>query len=110
MEQRMESKEWKWGGSVTQSENGHVIRFLATSEQFHARSCARCAGLLVSDWCSDLANTGEHNAELLRCVQCGNRVDPVIVQNHLRLPVANDYVRRTHPELSASMKLPTKAA
>jgi hypothetical protein len=37
--------------------------------------------LLVNDWCHDLANTGEHNAEVLRCVQCGNRVDPVIVQN-----------------------------
>jgi hypothetical protein len=81
MEQRMESKEWKWGGTVTQSENGHVIRFLATIEEFYTRSCARCAGLLVNDWCYDLANTGEHNAEVLRCVQCGNRVDPVIEQN-----------------------------
>ena len=66
---------------MTQSGNGHVIRFLAASEQLYTRSCARCAGLLVNDWCHDLANTGEHNAEGFRCVQCGNRVDLVIVQN-----------------------------
>lgn len=110
MERWMESREATRGRIVPQGGNGHAIRSLTAREQFHTRSCARCAGLLVNDWCYDLANTGEHNAELLRCVQCGNRVDRVIVQNHLRLLVANDYVRRTQPELSASMKLPTKAA
>jgi hypothetical protein len=110
MERRMELTEATRGGTVPQGGNGHAIRSLPASEQFYTRSCARCAGLLVNDWCYDLANTGEHNAEVLRCVQCGNRVDPVIVQNQYRPPVANSPVRRMHPKLSASMELPTKAA
>ena len=110
MERRIESKEWKWGGTMTQSENGHAIRFLAASEQFDTRSCARCAGLLVSDWCYDLANSGEHDANVLRCVQCGHRVDPVILRNQIRPPVANDHARGVRPKRATSMDLPIKAA
>jgi hypothetical protein len=104
MERRMESREATRGG------NGHVVRFLPVREQFYTRSCARCAGLLVKEWCYDLDNSGEYNAEVLRCVQCGHRVDPVIVQNQIRLPVANDHVRRAQPKRSASMELLRKAA
>jgi Zn ribbon nucleic-acid-binding protein len=48
----------------------------------------------VNEWYYDLDNTGEHNVEILRCVQCGHRVDPVIVQNQIRPQVESQRVRR----------------
>jgi Zn ribbon nucleic-acid-binding protein len=82
----MEAKEPKWVGTMKQNENGYAIRFLAASAQFSTRSCARCAGLLVNEWYYDLDNIGEHNVEMLRCVQCGHRIDPVIVRNQILPP------------------------
>lgn len=41
----------------------------------------------MTEWYYDLHYTGEHKVEPLRCVQCGHRVDPVILQNQIRLPV-----------------------
>lgn len=44
--------------------------------------CARCGGLLVSDFCMDLlSSTGELEFAARRCVQCGEVVDPVIQRN-----------------------------
>ena len=44
--------------------------------------CTRCGGLMVSDFCMDLLNsTGELVFAAKRCVQCGDFVDPVILQN-----------------------------
>jgi hypothetical protein len=62
-------------------------RSLPASEQFSTKSCVRCAGLLVTEWSYDLQNPGRHNVEALRCVQCGNRIDPVILRNQIRLSV-----------------------
>jgi hypothetical protein len=53
-------------------------------------SCARCRGLLVSDWCYDLENSGESYVQVLRCVQCGHRIDPTIVKHQIRRPVSGD--------------------
>ena len=53
------------------------------SEQFFTRACARCSGLLVSEWCYDLYNPGAHRVETFRCVQCGYCIDPVILQNQI---------------------------
>ena len=68
---------------MNQNENGRSMRCLAASEQFSTKSCVRCAGLLVNDWSYYLENTGEHVYAVLRCVQCGHRVDPVILQNQI---------------------------
>ena len=84
MERRMKVKGLTCVGTVNHSRNGYAIGFLATSEQFYTRSCARCSGLLVHDWCYDLINNGEHTAEVFRCVQCGHRVDPVILWNQVQ--------------------------
>src|SRR5215813_13380267 len=81
MEQRMKARESACIVTVNHSGNGQAIDFPVINEQFYTRSCARCSGLLVHDWCYDLINTGEHNAEVLRCVQCGHRIDPVILRN-----------------------------
>jgi len=44
--------------------------------------CSRCGGLLVTEWCFDLFNDSGHlDIALQRCVQCGERVDPVILHN-----------------------------
>jgi Zn ribbon nucleic-acid-binding protein len=100
MERRMEAKEPKWVGTMKQNESGHANRFLATCEQFSTRSCARCAGLLVNEWYYDVDNTSEHNVEILRCVQCGHRVDPVIVRNQIRPPVEHQHVRSVRQRYS----------
>ncbi|MGQ0811331.1 MAG: hypothetical protein ACT4OO_08925 [Nitrospiraceae bacterium] len=110
MERMMESREATRGGTVAQGGNGHAVRFLPASEQFYTRSCARCAGLLVKEWCYDLDNTGEHNAEVLRCVQCGQRVDPVIMQNQIRTLVAHDQARRVRHKHSVRIELSGEAA
>jgi hypothetical protein len=41
-----------------------------------AKRCPRCNGLMVAEWCQDLS---DYRAQ--RCVQCGEVVDPVILQN-----------------------------
>ena len=93
MERRMKSKEARWGETVSQTWNDNVSRTLARSDQFDTRDCARCAGLLVNEWSHDLSNAGEYNANVLRCVQCGHRVDSVILKNQIR-----SLVKRARPE------------
>ena len=41
-----------------------------------ADRCPRCSGLMVAEWCEDLS---DYRAQ--RCVQCGEVIDPVILQN-----------------------------
>jgi hypothetical protein len=38
--------------------------------------CPRCGGLMVAEWCQDLSNYSGQ-----RCVQCGELIDPVILEN-----------------------------
>lgn len=38
--------------------------------------CPRCSGLMVAEWCEDLSDYSSQ-----RCVQCGELIDPVIMQN-----------------------------
>lgn len=83
MKRRMRLEEMACGGTAKQNGHGHVGRPFPASEQFFTRSCARCGGLLVSDWCYDLHNSGAHRVETLRCVQCGYCIDPVILQNKI---------------------------
>jgi hypothetical protein len=100
MEQRMAAAKPECGGTMTQNGSGHAIQSLPASEQLSTRSCARCAGLLVTEWYYDLHNTGEHHIESLRCVQCGYRVDPVILQNQIRPPVESQPERQARPRYS----------
>lgn len=44
--------------------------------------CPRCGGLMVTDWFQDLRDeTGEIAFYGLRCVICGEILDPKIVMN-----------------------------
>jgi hypothetical protein len=84
---------------------GRAVKHNGTrpSGQFSSTSCVRCNGLLVAEWNYDLQNPDEHNIETLRCVQCGNRIDPVILQNRTRVPVRNPTVRLPRPRQSSKI-------
>ena len=48
------------------------------------QDCVRCGGLLVIDHCMDLMDgTGRLVFAALRCVQCGDVIDPVILRNRV---------------------------
>ena len=54
----------------------------ASSAISYESTCARCGGLMVSDFFMDLLNsTGELDFAAKRCVQCGEVVDPLIHRN-----------------------------
>jgi hypothetical protein len=93
MARNIESGKAMQSGVVADVGTGHAIRLLPVNKQFDTRTCARCAGLLVNEWYYDSGNTGEYNLEALRCVQCGHRVDPVIVQNQILLSIEAPRVR-----------------
>lgn len=53
-----------------------------SSEARNKSTCARCGGLMVTDFCMDLLFCiGETEFAAKRCVQCGEIVDPVILRN-----------------------------
>ena len=53
--------------------------------------CSRCGGLMVTEWCFDLLDdSGLLDIPVHRCVQCGERVDPVILRNR-RLRLLSDH-------------------
>lgn len=45
-------------------------------------ACDRCGGFMVGEFCTDmLTSAGEPHFLVSRCVQCGDVIDPVILQN-----------------------------
>jgi len=63
-----------------------------------ATSCSRCGGLMVIDQCFDFRDdTGHLDFMARRCVQCGEVIDPVILQNRQRPLVGGlSTSRRSH--------------
>ena len=63
-----------------------IMRAHLSATQTHlTSSCHRCGGLMVREFCTDLlSSTGELDFISCRCVQCGEVVDPVILQNRKR--------------------------
>ncbi len=51
------------------------------NDNSHQHSCFRCGGFLVSEYCFDLLETGDIDICTWRCLQCGDLVDSVILQN-----------------------------
>jgi hypothetical protein len=78
----------------------------ACSPVFRTRTtCVRCGGLMVGEFCMDLLNSsGELEVETLRCVQCGEVVDPVILANRaiqrVRVPGSSKDHNKVGPQLS----------
>ena len=57
-------------------------RHTLSSEASHESTCARCGGLMVTDfWMDLLFCIGETEFAAKRCVQCGEIVDSVILRN-----------------------------
>lgn len=54
----------------------------------NASQCERCGGFLVPHHCLDVegSSTGELWCWTLRCIQCGEVIDPVILKNRRRSP------------------------
>lgn len=59
------------------------------SQLASATRCSRCEGFMVIEQCFDFRDdTGQLDFLARRCVQCGEVIDPVILQNRQRqLPV-----------------------
>jgi hypothetical protein len=93
----MSPKEVERDGTMKHNGNGQVIPSRPASEQFSTKCCARCGGLLVTEWCYDLHNPGAHRVEAFRCVQCGYCIDPVILQNQIQSPVERRPRRQVWP-------------
>lgn len=110
MERRREQTEPTYGGTLKQHGRGDAIQTFPASKQFDTRTCARCVGLLVNEWYYDLENTGEHSVETLRCVQCGHRVDPVILRNQIRPPVETQHGRPVRQRYSTRTGLLNRLA
>lgn len=110
MGRKTELNDSSWGGSVSARGNSLVIQPFPASRQRSTRCCARCAGLLVTEWYYDLQYIGEHKIEPLRCVQCGHRVDPVILQNQIRLPLMRHSVRQVRHRYSMKKDIVTEQA
>ena len=74
------------GGSLREVSMGTVVavtqqQSIEAADRSWARihstdCCPRCGGLMVAEWCQDLSNNSGQ-----RCVQCGELIDPVILEN-----------------------------
>ncbi len=111
MEQTIEAREAKADETVAHAETRRAIWLLPESEQFVTKSCSRCAGLLVNEWCHDLLDdTGDLSIDVLRCVQCGQHVDPVILRNRISPPVLDYPATRARRGKSAGIPVSCEAA
>lgn len=66
----------------------------------HSDVCTRCGGFMVSHWCMNV-NYDAGGMEILtkRCLQCGEVIDPVILENRLN-PQREAMKKKTRPLLS----------
>ncbi|HKP01652.1 MAG TPA: hypothetical protein VJU02_08465 [Nitrospiraceae bacterium] len=73
----------------------------ASSAVQYPSTCIRCGGLMVTDFSMDvLFCIGETEFAAKRCVQCGEVVDPVILNNRgtRQAPMAGQPVGRVLPD------------
>ena len=61
--------------AVTQQQSNEAAA-RSWARTHRADRCPRCNGLMVAEWCQDLS---DYSAQ--RCVQCGELIDPVILEN-----------------------------
>lgn len=53
-----------------------------TTRKATRQSCRRCSGYMDHEMCIDLESDSGHSTFwVLRCIQCGDRVDEVILRN-----------------------------
>ena len=73
-------------------------------------TCARCGGLMVGEFCMDLANgTGELEFLASRCVQCGEVVDPLILKHRtIQRPSTSSLTNRKAERTATCDRVTTK--
>jgi hypothetical protein len=77
------------GTALTVTSQQSIETMARSWARFHsANRCPRCSGLMVSEWYQDLS---DYTAQ--RCVQCGEIVDPVILQNRRQCGMTIDQTR-----------------
>ena len=74
----------------------------------HSDTCTRCGGFMVSHWCMNV-NYDAGGMEILtkRCLQCGEVIDPVILENRLN-PQREAMKKKTRPLLSRPLASSSK--
>ena len=56
-----------------------------TTSPFFQKNCTRCSGQMTHELCIDIqSDSGRTNFWAFRCIQCGDIVDEVILQNRSR--------------------------
>ena len=88
------------GKSPIKREEAHSAPSTKTVDPRHSDTCTRCGGFMVSHWCMNV-NYDAGGMEILtkRCLQCGEVIDPVILENRLN-PQREAMKKKTRPLLS----------
>jgi len=84
-----------------------------TQGDLEARSCPRCGGLFIRESLFDLLNdSGNMRCWALKCVQCGDVVDPTIIKHRFceDLPNPHPLKRRRWSPLQADRMVKNKVA
>ncbi len=97
-------KSWRGIFIALNSEKRQIkglVTAMTTPYPEACRNCSRCRGLMVED---DLLDIRESHVPMwirgLRCVSCGNIVDPVIHRNRMRRQIGESAtLRRDDPRL-----------
>jgi hypothetical protein len=81
--------------NVTMSVPSETTHRSMPSAADHCESCFRCGGLLVEERCMDIGESlGGYWFMAMRCVQCGDIVDEVILRNrYAQVAAAEEIVR-----------------
>ena len=88
---------------VTQQQSINVTAHSGATTHSTDR-CPRCSGLMVAEWCQDLSG---YTAQ--RCVQCGEVIDPVILQNRRQCGMAEVDKPLSIPRTGMSARCVTEA-
>ncbi|MBL8069550.1 MAG: hypothetical protein JNM35_00500 [Nitrospira sp.] len=73
--------------NTTNMTMAHINRSRQTAEFVRSSSsgCARCGGLMIGERCMDIGESlGGYWFWAMRCIQCGDIVDEVIMRNRCR--------------------------
>ena len=68
--------------AVTQQQSIEVVD-RSWARAHNTDRCPRCSGFMVAEWCEDLSDY-----TVQRCAQCGEVIDPVILQNRRQYEMA----------------------
>ncbi len=96
------------GKSPLKHETAHATPTTKMVDPRHSDTCTRCGGFMVSHWCMNV-NYDAGGMEILtkRCLQCGEVIDPVILENRLN-PQREAMKKKTRPLLSRPLASSSK--